>query len=137
MVLFALAAVLLAGLLRTDAAVYSSLTLLVRHAQRKEAIQLKEEYHAFRDRAGVVLFAFTAALLAGLLRADALLSTSPTPQALNPFCETLKSPVRRAAQGGDPAEGGVPCVPEPRGRGAVCVRGGAAGRAAARGRSSI
>ena len=64
MVLFALAAVLLAGLLHADAAVYSSLTPLVRHAQRKEAIQLKEEYHAFRDRAGVVLFAFAAALLA-------------------------------------------------------------------------
>ena len=118
---------------------------------------LKEEYHAFRDRAGVVLFAFAAALLAGLLRADAVLSTSPTPQALNPFCETLKSPVRRAAQGGDPAEGGVPRVP-PRGRSgsrrrcwrgccartarawyhAVRVRGGAAGGAlrSARRRSS-
>ena len=41
-------------------------------AQRKEAIQLKEEYHAFRDRAGVVLFAAAAVLLAGLLRADAV-----------------------------------------------------------------
>jgi hypothetical protein len=39
--------------------------------QRKEAIKLKEEYHAFRDRAGVVLFLFAAVLLVGLLRADA------------------------------------------------------------------
>ncbi len=41
-------------------------------AQRKEAIKLKEEYHAFRDRAGVILFVFAAVLLVGLLRADAV-----------------------------------------------------------------
>ena len=40
--------------------------------QRKEAIKLKEEYHAFRDRAGVILFVFAAVLLVGLLRADAV-----------------------------------------------------------------
>ncbi len=39
--------------------------------QRKEAIKLKEEYHTFRDRSGVVLFAFASVLLVGLLRADA------------------------------------------------------------------
>ena len=31
--------------------------------QRHEAIRLKEEYHAFRDRIGVLLFASSAALL--------------------------------------------------------------------------
>ena len=40
-------------------------------AQRKEAIKLKEEYHTFRDRSGVILFAFAFVLLVGLLRADA------------------------------------------------------------------
>ncbi|KAK9906837.1 hypothetical protein WJX75_008890 [Coccomyxa subellipsoidea] len=39
--------------------------------QRKEAIKLKEEYHAFRDRCGVILFSFALVLLVGLLRADA------------------------------------------------------------------
>ena len=39
--------------------------------QRKEAIKLKEEYHTFRDRSGVILFALAAVLLVGLLRADA------------------------------------------------------------------
>jgi hypothetical protein len=39
--------------------------------QRKEAIKLKEEYHTFRDRSGVMLFAFASVLLVGLLRADA------------------------------------------------------------------
>ena len=40
-------------------------------AQRKAAIGLKEEYHAFRDRSGVILFSFAAVLLVGLSRADA------------------------------------------------------------------
>ena len=40
-------------------------------AQRKAAIGLKEEYHAFRDRSGVILFTFAALLLVGLSRADA------------------------------------------------------------------
>lgn len=40
-------------------------------SQRKEAIKLKEEYHAFRDRCGVILFSFALVLLVGLLRADA------------------------------------------------------------------
>lgn len=31
--------------------------------QRNEAIRLKEEYHAFRDRIGLLLFAFSSALL--------------------------------------------------------------------------
>lgn len=39
--------------------------------QKKEAIKLKEEYHAFRDRSGIILFMFAAVLLVGLLRADA------------------------------------------------------------------
>ena len=39
--------------------------------QRKEAIKLKEEYHTFRDRSGVILFALASVLLVGLLRADA------------------------------------------------------------------
>lgn len=39
--------------------------------QRKEAIKLKEEYHTFRDRSGVILFALASVLLLGLLRADA------------------------------------------------------------------
>ena len=38
--------------------------------QRNEAIRLKEEYHGFRDRSGVYLFIFAAALLFGLRRAD-------------------------------------------------------------------
>ena len=39
--------------------------------QRKEAIKLKEEYHTFRDRSGVMLFGAASVLLVGLLRADA------------------------------------------------------------------
>lgn len=31
--------------------------------QRNEAIRLKEEYHAFRDRLGLMLFVFSASLL--------------------------------------------------------------------------
>ena len=40
--------------------------------QRNEAIRIKEEYHAFRDRNGVLLFGFAAALLFALQRAGAL-----------------------------------------------------------------
>ena len=39
--------------------------------QRKAAIGLKEEYHAFRDRSSMVLLGFAALLLLGLRRADA------------------------------------------------------------------
>ena len=39
--------------------------------QRSEAIRLKEEYHAFRDRCGLLLFVFSSALLiADQLRPD-------------------------------------------------------------------
>jgi len=37
--------------------------MLWHDAQRKAAIGLKEEYHAFRDRSGIVLFSFAATLL--------------------------------------------------------------------------
>ena len=37
--------------------------LLLHDVQRKAAIGLKEEYHAFRDRSGIVLFSFAATLL--------------------------------------------------------------------------
>ena len=41
--------------------------------QRNEAIRIKEEYHAFRDRNGVLLFVFAASLLFALQRAGALM----------------------------------------------------------------